>query len=73
MTATVSTLYFLHALHGNDIANRLNCHYDGIQPGFGKHPAMMQFTDNITGSTTYGNSFEEVRAKLEKMRREFGK
>lgn len=53
---------------GNNIAARLNCHYDGVQHGFGYLPDTMQFTDNITGSTTYGNSYEEVRGKLEKMR-----
>lgn len=55
------------------IALTLNCHYDGIQSGFGKHPAMMQFTDNVTHSTTYGNSFKEVKENLERMRKDFGR
>lgn len=58
---------------GISIAAALNCHYDGIQSGFGKHPAMMQFTDNVTHSTTYGNSFKEVKENLERMRKDFGR
>jgi hypothetical protein len=67
------TLAFYRALLGEEIGNVLNCHYDGVQEGFGGRPDTMQFTDNITGSTTYGNSLDEVRVKLEKMREAFGK
>ena len=51
---------------GIAIANQLGVQYDGIQAEIG-----MQFTDPQTGSTTYGNTLEEVRTNLENMRAGF--
>lgn len=51
---------------GIAIGNELGVTYDGIQEGIG-----MQFTDPKTGSTTYGNTLEEVKANLQKMRARF--
>ncbi len=51
---------------GIAIANQLRVQYDGIQAEIG-----MQFTDPQTGSTTYGNTLEEVRTNLENMRAGF--
>jgi len=52
--------------NGHLIAEALGVHYDGIQEGLG-----MQFTDYLTGSTTYGNSLSEVRESLARMRAKF--
>jgi hypothetical protein len=51
---------------GNEIAKQLGVKFDGTQEGIG-----MQFTDPQTGSTTYGNTLEEVTANLNKMRAKF--
>ena len=51
---------------GEQIAKQLGIKYDGIQEGIG-----MQFTDDETYGTFYGDSLEEVTAKLNSMRREF--
>jgi hypothetical protein len=53
---------------GQSIAEELGVHYDGVQELVG-----MQFTDPQTGSTTYGNTLEEVRTNLTRMRAKFGK
>ncbi len=55
---------------GPEIAKKLGVRYDGIQEGAGE-PDIMQFTDPITGSTTYGNTPAEVKAALQKMRQAF--
>ena len=49
-----------------DIAFALGLKYDGMQEGIGH-----QYTDPQTGSTTYGNTFEEVQANIESMRGNF--
>jgi len=51
---------------GEAIAKELGIKYDGIQEGIG-----MQFTDPQTGSTTYGNTLEEVEARINDMREKF--
>lgn len=56
---------------GGAIAQNLGIRYDGIQEGVDEIPTQMQFTDLETGSTTYGNTIEEVRAKIEHMRNRF--
>ncbi len=57
---------------GIAIANELAIRYDGIQKGEGNIPDAMQFTDiQQTGSTTYGNTLEEVRTNLKDMRAKF--
>jgi hypothetical protein len=56
---------------GPEIAKALGIKYDGIQTGDGDIPDMMQFTDLETGSTTYGNTLKEVRANINKMRKDF--
>jgi hypothetical protein len=56
---------------GQSIAKALGITFDGIQEGVEEIPAKMQFTDPQTGSTTYGNILEEVRANLDNMRRKF--
>ncbi len=53
---------------GEQIARELGIKYDGVQEGIG-----MQFTDPQTGSTTYGNTLEEIQTKLIKMRAKFAK
>ena len=49
--------------NGNEIAGLTGTRYDGVQEGIG-----MQFTDLITGSTTYGNTLNEVRDNLVELR-----
>ena len=56
---------------GQSIAAQLGIKFDGIQPGAEDIPNKMQFTDSVTGSTTYGNSLEEVKANIEDMRAKF--
>lgn len=51
---------------GESIARTLGIRYDGIQMGIG-----MQFTDSQTLDTFYGQSLEEVRSKLVKIRKKF--
>jgi hypothetical protein len=48
------------------IATELNAHFDGFQKGIG-----YQFTDNVTDSTTYGNTPDELRANLNLLRERF--
>ena len=54
------------AADGPSIAKQLGVRFDGVQEEIG-----MQFTDPVTGSTTYGNSVEELAAKLQDMRSAF--
>ena len=59
---------------GESIAKQVGAHYDGIQVGNGTDiPDTMEFTDNETGSTTYGNTLKEVRDKISEMRTAFAK
>ena len=51
---------------GQAIAEELGLRYDGVQEEIG-----LQFTDPKTGSTFYGNSLEEARINLAKMREAF--
>jgi len=50
------------------IVRQLGVSFDGVQEGIG-----MQFTDSETGSTTYGNTLEQVKANLERIRAKFQK
>lgn len=52
--------------NGVNIAKQLGVRFDGIQEGIG-----MQFTDPITGSTTYGNTLEEASSNISNMRGKF--
>ncbi len=58
---------------GQAIAKELGIKFDGIQEVDKRlgEPDKMQFTDSQTGSTTYGNTLEEVRAKIDEMRQKF--
>ena len=58
---------------GTEIAKALGLKYDGIQVGFDDVPDSMQFTDLESGSTTYGNTLEEVTKKIKEMRKRFVK
>ncbi len=53
---------------GEAIAKELGVKFNGVEEGRG-----MQFTDTQTGSTTYGNTLEEVKAKLADIRQTFAK
>ena len=55
---------------GHQIANNLNIEYDGIQK-LDNGEFIMQFTDPITHSTTYGNSETEIRLKIKGLRKFF--
>jgi len=49
------------------VATQLGLHYDGIQEGIGH-----QFTDReVTGTTFYGNTPSEVKARLVEKRKLF--
>ncbi|MBA7557098.1 hypothetical protein ES705_49832 [subsurface metagenome] len=49
------------------VAAQLGLHYDGIQEGIGH-----QFTDReVTGTTFYGNTPSEVKARLVEKRKLF--
>ena len=49
--------------NGNEIAKLAGTRYDGVQEGIG-----MQFTDLITGSTTYAHTLSELQANLKELR-----
>jgi hypothetical protein len=56
---------------GESIAREVGARYDGIQEGTDTIPDKMQFTDTVTGSTTYGNTLEEVKTNITRMREAF--
>lgn len=59
-------------MNGEEIAQVLGVHYDGIQPGWLGIPDSWQFTDvATTGSTFHARSLEEAHSKLSNMRRKF--
>lgn len=52
--------------NGEAIARKLGLKYEGIQQGIG-----MQFTDPETGSTFYGNTLDEVKIGLQRLRQRY--